>query len=191
MLALWEQHGDAFYHLPDFVLRQEWFHSMSYQTRSSPSFFASLPVDGTLLDWGCGTAENSRRGWIDHGGRTILMDVPGPNFDYCKAKYAPFHVEHRPVSEPLPRGYDALVCLDVLEHVTEPIKVLESLWDGLKPGGQALLWFDDSLPAAGHLPDSIALRGDYDRWLLKHATIRWQGGFDWVEKPRRWWALWT
>ena len=89
------------------------------------------------------------------------------------------------------RNFTSLVILahnlDVLEHVPRPMEVLEMLWDRLKPGGQALFWFDHSYPAAGHLKESIDCISEFDHWFYKATEIHERGMVDWVEKPRRWW----
>ena len=190
MLALWEQHGEAIYAMPEYVLRQEWFHGLGPTiSRAYPSFFDALSPSARLLDFGCGTAEVTRRPWTDAGREAILMDVESPNLAYVRAKYPQQNVTVRTVREGLPARYDALVCLDVLEHIPSPMAVLREVWERLRPGGYALLWFDGSFPAGGHLQASIDELPAYDAWLTTETHILHQGWVDWVQKPRRWWQV--
>ena len=187
---LWEYDKDGFYHRPEHALRQEWFHS-SQKRRMPPghSFYLSAKADSLLFDFGCGTAEPERQDWIDRGRHTILMDLEGPNFKYLRTKYAKQNVTFWASNGRFPRGYNRLQCFDVLEHIEHPMECLEAMWDGLKPGGQAVIWFDSSYPSAGHLKESIEQIPAYHRWLKQHTKVFWAGIFDWIEKPRRWWQI--
>lgn len=186
MSALWDTMGTALYHDPRYAVRQEIFQTMT-PLRSCPLFFQSLPSHATVLDVGAGTAELERRQWIDRGGRTILMDLPGPNQRYTAAKYQDCAVT---LTDRIPQSrVEGLICVDVLEHLVDPMAFLEASWACLKPGGRALLWFDGSLPHPGHLPEAVAQRPLYDKWLLTHTNVIWQGVVDFVEKPKRWWSF--
>jgi SAM-dependent methyltransferase len=189
MQQYWQQHGPQLYEEPLYAIRQEWYHTGAWGRRM-PSFFARIPETTTLLDYGCGTAEMERLDWIDKGRKTILADVPGPIFDYTKAKYPT--VQAVAVNGSFPEGYGALICCHVLEHVAHPIETLRALWDGLTPGGQALLWFDQGFPSPGHLIESIGQYPQYERFLKKQAIrIAATRTYDWVMKPkrRRWWGF--
>ena len=183
----WRVSGPAMYHMPEYALRQEWLHG-TFSTRRLPSKFYSAIGDGTILDYGCGTAEIAREDWIDKGGKTILMDLPGPNYDYVLRKYIEYNTRIWRLDNPLPI-YSGLICVDVLEHVEKPLELAQRLWDGLKPGGFACFWFDPSYPHPGHLVESVRQISAYDKWLNKVAKIHSRGGFDFVEKPKRWWRL--
>ena len=189
---MWEETGYKLYDSPWNVLRQEWYHA-KMGGRRVPTFFLRLPPSVTVLDYGSGTAEMERLDWIEKGGRTILVDTPGPNFDYVRAKYSMETVECLTNGKAVPAPYDALVCTHVFEHLEHPIETLKMLWDGLAPGGQALLWFDTGYPAPGHLPEAIAEFPKYERFLKKHAiSVANLKQYNWVEKPkRRFWHLWA
>ena len=180
---LWVRTGDEMYHSPYFALRQEWFHYAN-PFRRKPAFFDRLHCDSIVLDWGCGTAELDRIDWIDRGGKIILADVPGPNFEYTKHKYDGFNVEFRSVYDPIDYNYDALVCMDVLEHIPNPMEVMLKLWDGLNPCGQALLWFESGFPHPGHLFESVKQVSKYDEWLYKNTDVVSRYVCDWVRKPK-------
>ena len=187
---LWREHKEDFYHFPEIVLRQEWFHAVRLN-RGCSDFYEQLE-DNLLLDFGCGTAETERSLWIDKGQKTVLMDIEGPNFEYIKAKYSDLAVDFHTINGALPHSYDGFLCLDVLEHIPQPISCLKALWENLKPGGQALIWFDPSYPYPGHLKESVNQISLYDRWLLKNTTIiKQEDFFDWVEKPKRFWRIWN
>ena len=191
LLEAWRRSGAGIYHMPEFVLRQEWFHGLFREThRLMPEEFFDAIGHGTILDWGCGTAEAERLAWIDRGGETILADLPGPNFKYTRDKYEGFNARCFPLSFDLIDRPDGLICIDVLEHVERPLEVARALWDRLKPGGFALFLFEHAFPHPGHILASIRQIPAFERWLRKSAIIHSQEFFDFVEKPRRWWRLW-
>ena len=196
MHSLWDEDvaaGDPgnYYRRPEHVVRQEWFHGYSLK-RIPPghAFFLNAKAGNVLYDFGCGTAECERLDWIDRDMQTILTDLPETaNWDYIQRKYYGYQVEFCPSGQAMTRRYDRLLCFDVLEHVKNPMCYIEAMWESLRPGGQAVLWFDSAYPRAGHLAESVAQIPLYDKWLNKNATIFWRGLFDWVEKPRRWWQI--
>lgn len=184
MRELWQALGDDLYHHPLFALRQEWFHTSPLTKRRLPKEITSCT--GTLLDYGCGTAEFVRADWIDQGKDAYLMDLPGPNFDYTKAKMANTRAKFCAVNGEMPnKKFDVVVCLDVLEHVRNPMALLKDLWGRLKTGGYALLWFDASRGHPGHLDDAIDQRPEYERWVRSVPEIVRRGGSDLLRKPGR------
>src|SRR5262249_20469549 len=60
---------------------------------------------------------------------------------------------------PLVRAYDVITCLEVLEHVINPLDVVRHLAEHLKPGGRLLLNFSDD-PGRENLAQSAAERAD-------------------------------
>jgi SAM-dependent methyltransferase len=182
----WKKNGYQMYDEPLYAIRQEIYHTSLFMRRI-PAFFDRLPEGTTVLDYGCGTAEMERLDWIDKGGKTILADCEGPNFEYVKAKYP--HTPAVKINGTYPTGYGALICCHVFEHMENPIEALKELWDGLLPGGQALLWFDRSWPAPGHLIESIGHYPEYRAFLKKHAiSVASLRQYDWVMKPKRRWS---
>jgi SAM-dependent methyltransferase len=188
----WRLSGAAIYQMPEYALRQEWFHGFFLQAdnRIPEQFYDAVTVSETILDWGCGTAEAERQDWIDRGRKTILMDLPGPNLEYTREKYRGYPVTTLSIGQDVvPKHCRGLICIDVLEHLERPIEAVKFLWDNLKPGGYAVIWFDPSYPHPGHFKESIAQIPAYDRWLHGAAIIHKRTRFDFVEKPRRWWNV--
>lgn len=183
---MWADTGDLMYHSPLYAMRQEWFHE-AHHYRRMPGFFMNIDEDATILDWGCGTGESCRKDWIEKDRRTILADIPGPNFEYTKHKFRNWrNVSFCDASRPIPYDYDAFICVDVLEHIPHPMKTLYRLWDDLRPGGQALTWFDSGFPHPGHLEKSINEVPAYARWLRDSNKFRVTGNeslLDWTIKP--------
>ncbi len=133
------------------------FHSVYYESLNH-----ELPVLRALrelqrgpirkvLEFGCGSAPITTtlcefmppRGDL----RMWISDIETISFHYAAHKLAPFAnvkaVPLRPESRfrfPLGEKFDAIFCMTVLEHLQEPLAVVEHLRDLLAPGG--LLFFD-------------------------------------------------
>lgn len=58
-------------------------------------------------------------------------------------------------NDPLPRKYDVILCLEVLQQVFDPIRLLEKLKSGLYRGGRLIV----SVPNEFHLPSRLKLLG--------------------------------
>jgi len=182
-MDLWKKEGNGLYTSPLNILRQEWFHG-NMVIRRCPAFFDRLKQSEVIFDYGCGTGEAYRLDWIEKGGKIIMADVEGPGLEYAKAKYKDLpNVKVVKITD-IPKRYDALICIDVLEHINNPMDKLAELWKGLKPSGHALLWFDHSYPHPGHLKQSIDQIPQYDFWRKTKTKIIYDGMYDWVQKPQ-------
>lgn len=187
---LWGDHGVDLYHSPLFALRQEWFHSHEnsrFRAAVLEDLRALAGQNKSLLDYGCGTAEFCRRAWIERGNKTTLMDIAGPNFGYVKAKMniPEAQVEYREVEQGLPdQQFDIVICLDVLEHISDPVGVCTSLWERVKPGGFAFFAFSQMRNHAGHLDAAIDEYPAYNRWVKTvPQIIHREGVNDLFRKP--------
>lgn len=191
LLDMWNRQGAGLYDSPYYALRQEWFHTF-LSIRRSPVFFERLRRSAVVLDWGCGTAEFERCDWIDKGGRTILVDIENDNFQYTKSKYEGLNVSFKSPIDSIDEEVDVLICLDVLEHLENPMQTLNKIWEYLKPGGTALLWFDHSYPHPGHIKSSIDKIPVYEHWIRKNTEIVKLGPMDIVRKHKNgWWRGWN
>lgn len=187
---LWDTQPEGFYGHPYQVTRQEWFHS-ALGARPVQTFLSLLRPGDTVLDYGCGTGEWLRRAWIERGGMTYLVDQEGPLQPYLATKY-PALVGDILTTADWDRcgpATTALVLLDVLEHVAEPLSTLTRLWDRLAPGGIAALWFDHSHPHPGHLPEAIAQIPTYWEFLHRHGDVLQETPLTLVRKRKRVWAF--
>lgn len=181
---LWMDFGEKVYESCLYLLREELYRSSHAFAMSQrmPAFFAALPVDGVILDYGCGTAEYARSEWYDRGRRGDLFDIGRLVYDYLEAKYKGFDnlVMIKEIGE---NQYDGIICLDVFEHLPNPIDVTADLVKVLKPGGQALFFFCPVEGICGHLPSSIAQLPEWEKWVFDHLSlIEAKNGLLWVEK---------
>src|SRR5439155_742558 len=121
------------------VLRQMYYH------RSDCFHFVAAAMRragraGDFCEYGCGVAPITA--WLRPrfpGWRYTLVDLPSPTLDFARWRFRRFaNVEAREpglgADLPLTRDYDAIACLEVLEHVINPLEVVRHLVAHLKPG---------------------------------------------------------
>ncbi len=86
---------------------------------------------------------------------------------------------------PLRRGYDAIACLEVLEHVINPLEVVGHLAEHLKPGGRLVLNFTYD-PGGANLVESATQREATVAYLDRHLIAEVPLGPDeWYARYRK------
>lgn len=98
------------------------------------------PNGARLLEVGCGTGillqEARGRGWSADAVELSAELAARARENNPGAVISTVDIQDH---EPDGRGYDALICLDVLEHVLSPLEMVENCRELLKPGGLLLL----------------------------------------------------
>ena len=188
---LWEREHNGLYESPLYLLRQEWYHMVEGEREAFPEFWEALDERSVVLDFGCGTAEYARLPWIDHGRDIILVDISEVVIGYLRAKLPSYGEAKLCCPESFWSNHkvesiDALLCLDVLEHLVDPIGMTETLCRYLKPGGNALFAFSEKWPHPGHLIESIHRSDEWIEWMKAHMEYvgRHEKGPLWFRKPR-------
>src|SRR6266536_2106731 len=126
---------------------------------------------GDFCEYGCGVAPITA--WLRPrfaGWRYTLVDLPSPMLDFARWRFRRFaNVEAREpglgADLPLTRDYDAIACLEVLEHVINPLEVVRHLVAHLKPGGALFVNFVDEPGGDENLLESAAQRGETIEYL--------------------------
>lgn len=126
-----------------------------------------------VLDVGCGKGY-----WANQlhqlGGKVVGVDASSEGIAHAKAEYPhiPFH--QIPVTEDILGAidqppFDAVMSVEVVEHVYDPRGFARACFNALKPGGTAIL----TTPYHGYLKNLLlAVTGKMDR----HFTALWDGG---------------
>jgi SAM-dependent methyltransferase len=121
------------------------YFEVQYETtdRFVQRLLGSFPLQGTLLDLGCGLGGRTPY-WLEHGvDRCINLDINKQELDFGKAYLA----EHYPqfadraewcTPEEVRIEADGAILFDTFEHLADPVAVLDQLEAWLKPG--ALVW---------------------------------------------------
>jgi 2-polyprenyl-3-methyl-5-hydroxy-6-metoxy-1,4-benzoquinol methylase len=161
----------AFYAETDYwVLRQMYYH------RTDCFHFVAAPMRrvgpvGDFCEYGCGVAPITA--WLRPrfpGWRYTLVDVPSPMVDFARWRFRKWpNVETMEPGLgsdlPLTRDYDVIACLEVLEHVVNPLEVVQHLAARLKPGGALFLNFVDEPGGDENLVESAAQRAETIAYL--------------------------
>ena len=131
-----------------FVLRQMYYHRNDCH-HAIARLLRRTGKAGDFCEYGCGVAPVTA--WLRPrfpGWRYTLIDVASPTLEFARWRFrGAANVEaNEPglgTALPLVRPYDVITCLDVLEHVINPLAVVRHLTEHLKPGGTLFVNFVD------------------------------------------------
>jgi SAM-dependent methyltransferase len=154
--TLWERkprRGEAdyraFYAETDyFVLRQMYYHRNDC-FHGVAAAVRRAGHRGDVCEYGCGVAPLTA--WLRPrfpAWRYTLVDLPTPALEFARWRFRRHgNVELKEPGFggdlPLNLAYDVITCLDVLEHVVNPLEVTRHLVEHLKPGGTLFVNFVD------------------------------------------------
>src|SRR5262249_20802956 len=127
-------------------------------------------------EYGCGVAPITA--WLRPrfpDWRYTLVDLPSPMLDFARWRFrGQGNVEALEPGFgsdlPLVRDYDVIACLEVLEHVINPLQVARHLVAHLKPGGTLFVNFVDEPGGDENLSESAAQRRETIEYL--NGTLR-------------------
>jgi len=167
------------------------------------SFAESYPPSSefsTIFDFGSGIGTDALF-LAQRGYDVTAVDVDGPAFAFAKHRFDRRNVRCRFIESmseiPDPRGlFDAAICFDVFEHLSDPLGAARSLIDGLRSGGVLLqqATFTDTGVHPCHLKSGID-RFSGLRWHISLAGmgmkserpleyVKCQGFSRWIQKSR-------
>lgn len=115
-----------------------------------------------VLDLGCGNGALSA--WLQgHGMKVTGLDHSRTGIERAQQRYPGMPFERQDFSEPLRPEYagrfDAVVSVEVIEHLLLPRRLMQSAHDALKPGGLLVL----TTPYHGYWKNlALALSGKFD-----------------------------
>lgn len=96
-----------------------------------------LAPPAEVLDLGAGTGAMSRR-LNDLGYTVTAMDVDPDKWEAHEVDFTVLDI-NRGVAESAARCFDAVVCLEVIEHIENQWQLMRDLHDVLRPGGYAVV----------------------------------------------------
>lgn len=124
------------------------------------------PSSARVLDVGCGDGIiGSMLTPLEYG--TIGVDVSGRALELAQRHYAEVRaldLDRDETPEGWQSAFDAVVCLEVLEHIEEPRRAIERIHQICKPGGVAIFSFPNLFSWKNRL---MFLRG---RWPAEYCT---------------------
>ena len=143
------------------------------------SMAATVPAGARVLDAGAG--EGRYRSDFVHT-RYIGVDLAVGDADW---DYHDLDVLSSLIELPFSDGtFEAVLCTQVLEHVTEPQQVLKEIRRALKPGGRLFLtapqsWHQHQKPHDYYRYTSFGLRYLFEQAGLQVQSIQPMGGYFW------------
>jgi 2-polyprenyl-6-hydroxyphenyl methylase/3-demethylubiquinone-9 3-methyltransferase len=128
---------------------------------------------GNLLDLGCGNgailAEVCSNGWRLFGADFSRSAILHANARRIDAQFTLVDATADLTAVYEPASFDAIISVEVVEHLYDPRAFAANILKLLKPGGRVLL----TTPYHGYLKNlAIALSGRFDR----HVSPLWNGG---------------
>lgn len=132
----------------------------------------SLPKGSHVLDAGCGAGFFAKE-LNDRGFEVCGMDLAESGIARARRLWPAVDFKLASVYDNIQdlfgRQFDAIISLEVVEHLYNPRLFLSRMREGLRPNGRLIL----STPYHGYLKNSlIALKGGFD----VHVSPLWDGG---------------
>ena len=136
-----------------------------------------VPLEGAkVLDIGCGAGLLSEA-LAGEGARVTAIDLAPELIDVAKLHQleAGHQIDYRvqsaeAIADELPGGFDAVTCMEMLEHVPDPAAIIAACATLLRPGGRLFLSTLNRTPAAF----ALAIVGaEYVARLLPRGTHRY------------------
>lgn len=97
-----------------------------------------LGRDISVLDFGCGNALGVGQYLIGEGVRYVGVDFHEPSLSFARAQFGGAHAEFLE-QVPRDRTFDVIIYADVLEHVHDPLSIVQAYAPQLSPDG-ILIW---------------------------------------------------
>jgi len=120
-----------------------------------------------VLEVGCGIGNLTRR-FMEHSARIIGIDtsdlfIRHLKIDFPELEIYNFDISDEKVKTLAGKGIDAVVAINVLEHVKDDEKALRNMRDILKPGGHLLLFVPALSWLFGTMDETVSHHRRYDK----------------------------
>ena len=126
---------------------QAWLQSQEEVIRKSADLIEAGVNPGRILDVGSGYGfflhHMAQRGWQTHG-----IEISPTGRTYCHKHFPGLEIRSTPLPDPsIPdSSYDAVTLFYVIEHLADPLRVLQEAFRLLRPGGVLLLRWPHTTP---------------------------------------------
>ncbi len=135
-------------------------------------------VGGRVLEIGAGIGNLTH--WLVPRQRYVASDINPQYLHYLRntavgkpyLEVARVDLEDPACFTPFAQQFDTVVCLNVLEHVRDPIQALANMHAALAPGGRLVLYVPQGPGLYSSLDEALAHRVRYDRKMLADELAR-------------------
>jgi len=174
----------------DMIIRNCWYREKSVTRYDKMLKKLHYKKDESILDYGCGVSSFTK--WaLRHRKRNItLAEIDGPMLKFCMWRYGK-RISYCKIGLgkeglPLKTNYDIILCLDILEHVWNPLDVVEHLYSHLNIRGRLIETYVDN-SSASNLTKANRERPYVLNYLNKHlkltsGSLESSGPRIWVKK---------
>jgi len=160
----------SFYAETDYFVLRQMYHSRNECYHVLADSMRPAGATGDFCEYGCGVAPITT--WLRSRlprWRYTLVDLPTPMLEFARWRFRGLDtVETREpglgADLPLTREYDVITCMDVLEHVVNPLQVVRHLAAHLKPNGVLHVNFIHA-PGGENLVESARQRAEAIAWM--------------------------
>lgn len=160
----------SFYSETDYFVLRQMYHSRNECYHVLADSMRPAGATGDFCEYGCGVAPITA--WLRPRfprWRYTLVDLPTPMLEFARWRFRGLPtVETREpglgADLPLTREYDVITCMDVLEHVINPLQVVRHLAAHLKPHGVLHVNFIHA-PGGENLVESARQRAEAIAWM--------------------------
>jgi SAM-dependent methyltransferase len=135
-------------------------------------------ASGDVLDYGGGIGDLCVR-LAEKGLNVTYADIHGRTFEFAEWLFRRRDVRIEMIDlrkEKLPRKYDTIICLDVIEHVPQPEAVLENIVGHLREHGKLIV----TIPPIQKERHPMHLERQFDEGQLFRSMGLSRGGNDWL-----------
>jgi len=128
-----------------------------------------VPAGSRVLDFACGNGANIP--WLREGREYVGVDISSTGLQ--RAQGAGVHLVCADVDAlPFANGaFDAAIATFVLEHATDPVRMLEEMRRVVRPGGRVVL-MGPAWDLPFWFPNSLRSKAGNRRWRLRYALSR-------------------
>lgn len=109
-----------------------------------------IPNSSRLLDIGCGSSPI-----IGHYTNAVGVDVNEQKLEFMRNKFAYNTFEIADLSKYSDESFDHIICIEVIEHIDNPVKLIKEIARILKPNGNAVIATPDYSKMLWHIAEAF------------------------------------
>lgn len=170
---------------PFYACGSAYWHMERYQRKFRDEL--TKMVCGDVVDYGGGIGDISIK-LAKKGVRVTYADVHGKTFDFAKWLFKKRGLDIPMIDlseESLSKQYDAIVCIDVIEHVPMPEVALRTMGEHLKENGKLIITYPDAQHSSNQSrPMHKAMQCNVEELLNSLGLFNTGRKWLWVKKPR-------
>jgi 2-polyprenyl-3-methyl-5-hydroxy-6-metoxy-1,4-benzoquinol methylase len=180
-----EKEIEEFYSInPFYIFELLFWHMKGYQRRFRSEIIKL--AEGEILDFGGGIGDLSIE-LAKKGGNCDYADIYGKTFEFAKWLFQKKGCDIKMIDlskDKLLKEYDTILCIDVIEHVTNPKIVLKDLANHLKINGRLIITNLNVLEVSEAHPMHFKIDFDAEKYLNLLGLFKTKEPWLWIKSQR-------